>query len=424
MLIRNIIIENKNTLLAISSRCVSIIFQLLIMRKLSLILGIDGYAIYVYYFTIFSLCAQLDFGLALYTQNRISSNKMLQDKIDAIKKDILNLVLFLYPGLFIVGTIVFFFIDLNISFFSFLFFLFIALAYPISIIFSRTTFSFGNGEFFYYSQVLLLILFYIVLVMNYLLNIRIHNILYLVTIYYTICLVLNFTVSYFKGIRLENVVFNIDLYSIKKQLKKSFHFWLYGLIGLLITQFDIILLGFFDNLQILAYYSVVTKIFFGSCFAIVSIILSINHPEITYNWSMNNIYYIKIIMQRSLFKTMGITIAFICFFHFFKIELISLFLAKNIEVSYFKDWIFYYYIFFIVRVLSDTLLMFLLAISEIKIVNYITIFQAILAFILQIFLYKLYGIIGIITSLTVCYMFSLSLYFYYYKKLRKINEKK
>ncbi|PCJ29322.1 MAG: hypothetical protein COA99_19555 [Moraxellaceae bacterium] len=244
------------------------------------------------------------------------------------------------------------------------------------------------------------------------------NIIDLTLFYYTLSSILNVIIFIKKGWdeKFTPKYYKISLF--KLWLFKARKFWIFGLIGLPITQLDSIILGSFSDYDSLAYYSIVNKYFLAACYTWVTVMIALNHPIITHSWEKKEFLDIEIILKKVLFSALIVFFVATSLFEFYYSEIIDLFLHEKISSSE-LNWRYIFYFSFLLKILSDVYLMFFIATSKMQIINKITLVQAILSFILQLILYKLFGLTGLITAIVITYAFSLLfLSFNYYKIIR------
>jgi O-antigen/teichoic acid export membrane protein len=420
-----IIFQKKIELISIISRVISLALQFAIINQITVLIGLEGYGSYVFIFTVIGQLIHIDLGQSLFQQNRLSQVNSIEEAIKLGKFDgiilttiipILGVTIFLYILTIVLHKEIYSIFHLDIYQ---IFLLFISIfLFCISNLASRFLFSFGMGDIYYYTQTIFLMIFYLLLLFidrQWYFNKIVYPAFYLAVLYYVLLSIVNFTVVY----RFIFSKFDLKIFYFSKEkmigwLFQSRGFWVYGIIGIIITQLDIFILGSLGDKNDLAYYALINKIFFGGVYTILFVYVTIMQPKITYLYSKLN--YKKINYEMKL--AMGLSIIFLMlFFMVFNLFISNFFTIlfpkyENIEII--KSWVTIYYLFFIFRVVSDIFVTFFIATFNSLIINTTTIVQAVFSLGLQYYLFRKYAIIGLLCGLTITYITSTIVYCFFY----------
>ncbi len=421
-------VKKKQEITSIISRVLSLGLQFVVINQITQLAGVEGYGSYIFIFTVIGQLIHIDLGQSLYHQTRLSKGYDLNiaiknGELDGIISTTLAPILVIVIFIMAICTAYNHELNkiINLGVLETNVVLITTFMFCASSLFSRFLISFGKGNIFYYSQAIFLVVFSLFLYINkkfFHLNADLNIPLYLATSYYFLLSFINISIVYV--LILKKVGLKAWYYCNGKMfqwLKSSRGFWLYGIIGIAITQLDIFILGGLGSKEDLAYYSLINKIFFGGIYTILFVYVSLMQPKLTYYFEKKNIEKINNEILTAIALSSMILILACSIFFIFMEDIFRIMFPTYKTIETIKEWIFSFYIFYSFRVFSDILLTFYIAILKSKMINIITICQSIISLITQYHLFKLFGINGLLYGLIITYSFSLIIYSYYYIRI-------
>lgn len=413
----------RKELLSWSVRGGGLCVQLVLMRALSQRMGIESYGYYSFLVSVIAFGTLLDYGLALAFQNHICQAKAHSIDSRPLYQNFSGLAVVLIPLTYISGKgILLLWASLgevpNLGLSPDLPFI-VAIFYGFSLVYQRTAYAEGHGEFVYISQFAANML-YLILIFA-LDGQSVISPLSLAVWYYTAMILCNISVALFKGGGKQMLIPRFNYKASCRLLKLARGFWLYALIGFLITQIDVLILGVAKEFTSLAYYTLMNKIFFGICYTFISVVLSLKQSVFSLMWERQQYSEIASSLKRILTVNLVMLFIFIVVFEPAREYIFPLFLGAVQAPSRSTEWIYIYYIYFALRVLSDTILVFFLAVSRVKIVNIISCIQALIAVLLQPLFFEKFQVGGVVALLTLSYFFSLLCYATYFIRIIRVN---
>lgn len=391
------------------ARLLTLGLQVVIMRFLSSFWDTDTFGHYLYLVALISMGTLFDMGLALAVQNRLSQLKARCQSTVEVYASLLPVCALLGVGFFGVGS---FFLAV-LEYFGVLSLpvpyalLGVSILFGLSYVLLRTIYAEGHGEHTYYAQSAFLTLFLGLLAGYFYLfsSARAPSPVTLAFVYYTLFIGSHLVVGFWKGG--GRALFSQFSPSQGKALvRQALGFWAYAGIGFFITQTDLIILGSLGAFTSLTYYTVVSKVFFGGCYTFLYVILSLVHPKITMSWELGEYSCAFAHLKRMVLTGLAMALGFTLLFEMTKGWLVGVLISHPERSILQEPWVYGFYLFFIARILSDACQTFLMALSEVKVINIITLIQAVVGVALQVILASRWGIEGVVIGLGGSYLFS------------------
>lgn len=399
------------------ARIVQAFLQIYIIRLLTTILDINTYAIFTLLIVLAGWIILSDFGISLSLQNFISEMKA---KNNEYKKYIenalfLGIVIFvfftiiLYPLSFILGPE--YLINYNIEYSDkvnlFYLSIFIMLITTVSSIIYKVYFALHKG---YISNILPAIgtvisflLLYIFIERNTFTDLDIASLYYTILIFLLPQALLPLILLVFFCVK-NNFKPSYDKIITNQILKRSFQFWIFAFLSVLILQFDYMVASQYLNSQDIVLYNTLSKLYV-LCFFIYNSILMALWPVISehlhkHEWEQV-FKYIKMYIPLGFLFVIGFTVLL----YFLNLYILNI-LIKNATFSIHWSILVSFSIYFCIRVWSDTYSMILQSINILKPFWIIVPIQAILSISLQIVLTKIYGMNGLLYGLILSFFFT------------------
>jgi len=198
-------------------------------------------------------------------------------------------------------------------------------------------------------------------------------------------------------------------YSIMKIIiLRGIKFWYFALLSTLILQVDYLIMANLLTPSEISKYNVLTKVFNFGFFIYTALLLAL-WPTISEAFAQNRFNVIKKNIKTSLligFSIITIITIILTIYH----NNIIKFLLPDYDpiVSYLL--IFIIYLYFLIRIWTDTFAVALQSKNELQILIKIVLFQVLINIIAQIIFCKLFGVEGIFLGLLISYLLTVSWY--------------
>ena len=403
----------NSTLLSWVIRLLSIGVQFLAVRLITEIQGPTGFGLYSFLGALIGIGAQFDLGLGIFLQNRLTATVARGRPTNHLSEGMLHSAALLggiwaCAGALVIIGIHFTIPNSNTSTYAALFPL--AVAFGISNIYARTAYASGNGKWIYIYQLAYQATFLIFLIVQSALEFKV-SVPITIGIYYALYTLCNFAVGISKGAGPRSMRWRPSLQRFRTWINQARGFAFFGLIGLIITQLDIIIIGSFGEFHGLAYYTFITKVFFAGCYTFISISYSLEHPKIASCWAAGDAANLRHRIRRMLATSAMLSLAFFLCFYIGERPIANLIIPGVLGMKDSTSWTGYFMIFFFIRVISDGLLTILLALSRSRLINSVMCIQAPICAFGQIAIFPHMGISGILIIQTISYTLAAAIYY-------------
>jgi len=412
-----------------ASRGVSIAFGLLNIRILTSYLGEDSYALYLLLLNIAGWFALSDLGIGYSLQNFISEAKAKSEEYFPF---IINAVFLLFIGALLQILLCCFLYQYLSSHFlqSFKFLddqlkvnlvlqvLIVSVFTYTSIIAHKIWYAIGKGYIanMFTALTALFSFIFTYLISKYVEDNKIQNVLFAY-------LIPNFFFTFFPLLfilfKIPRSYFQISFPHCRMIIKRSFDFWVFGILSALVLQIDYLVMAKYVPNNELVLYSVVTKVFNILFFAYTALLGAIwpvfNKLILEGSWD-KVFYYIKRYIIWGVLFFVLFTLSFYFYNHFF-LQLLS----PELTFSLGTTTIILFCVYYILRVWSDTFAVVLQSFNFIKPLWLLVPFQAAISIFFQIKFSQIYGINGVLLGLILSFVLTVVIFlpYFVYQKYKK-----
>lgn len=416
------------------ARIIQAFLQIYIIKLLTTILDVNNYAVFTLLVVLAGWILLTDFGISISLQNFISE---MRAKNNDYKKYIEN-ALFLGIVILIFFTIILFPLSfvlapeyltnytieysdkVNLFYLS----IFIMLMTTISSIVYKVYFALHKG---YISNILPAIgtvisflLLYFFLERNLFIDLDIASLYYTILIILLPQALLPLVLLVFFCTK-NNFKPSYDKVITKQILKRSFQFWIFAFLSVLILQFDYMVASQYLNSQDIVLYNTLSKLYILSFFIYNSVLMAL-WPVVSEHLHKNE--WEQVFKYIKMYIPLGFSfiIVFTVLLYFLNSFILGI-LIKNTTFSIHWGILVSFGIYFCIRVWSDTYSMILQSINMLKPFWIIVPIQAILSIGLQIIFTKIYGVSGLLYGLIVSFLLTVAWYLpYQVNKLLQSNK--